>query len=67
MLQTVAEKKAWELSKENGFELVTIMPSLVLGPITGHRADGTSITVFKVGNSYCKFGGEVVAVESELA
>lgn len=47
-LQTIAEKKAWELSKSEGFELVTIMPSLVLGPVTGTRPDGTSINAFKV-------------------
>lgn len=47
-LQTIAEKKGWELSKSEGFELVTIMPSLVLGPVTGVRADGTSINAFKV-------------------
>ena len=49
-LQTIAEKKGWELSKAEGFELVTIMPSLVLGPVTGVRADGTSINAFKVAN-----------------
>ena len=47
-LQTVAEKKAWELSKKEGFELATIMPSLVLGPVTGTRPDGTSINAMKV-------------------
>lgn len=47
-LQTIAEKKGWELSKAEGFELVTIMPSLVLGPVTGTRPDGTSINAFKV-------------------
>ncbi|KAL3160923.1 hypothetical protein ABBQ38_009315 [Trebouxia sp. C0009 RCD-2024] len=45
--KTIAEKKGWELSKSEGFELVTIMPSLVLGPITGSRPDGTSINAFK--------------------
>lgn len=47
-MQTVAEKKAWELSKKEGFELATIMPSLVLGPVTGTRPDGTSINAMKV-------------------
>lgn len=47
-LQTVAEKKAWELSEKLGFDLVTIMPSLVLGPVTGNRNDGTSLNVMKV-------------------
>ncbi|DBB08436.1 hypothetical protein WJX82_010444 [Trebouxia sp. C0006] len=45
--KTVAEKKAWELSKKEGFELATIMPSLVLGPVTGTRPDGTSINAMK--------------------
>lgn len=45
--KTIAEKKGWELSKSEGFELVTIMPSLVLGPVTGTRPDGTSINAMK--------------------
>ncbi|DBA85113.1 hypothetical protein WJX79_005505 [Trebouxia sp. C0005] len=45
--KTVAEKKAWQLSKKEGFELATIMPSLVLGPVTGARPDGTSINAMK--------------------
>ena len=66
LLQTVAEKRAWEVSKKEGFELVTIMPSLVLGPVTGTRPDGTSINAFKVpfiisshsflADSFSKFG-----------
>ena len=30
--KTMAEKAAWEFAKENGLDLVTIQPSLVLGP-----------------------------------
>ena len=48
LVQTVAEKKAWEMSKQHDFELATIMPSLVLGPIIGTRSDGTSINAMKV-------------------
>jgi hypothetical protein len=33
-LQTLAEKAAWEISKKEGFELVVINPTLVLGKST---------------------------------
>jgi hypothetical protein len=48
MLQTEAEKAAWEMSKAEGFDLVTINPTFVLGPVIGDRADATSILCFKV-------------------
>ena len=46
-LQAEAEKAAWELSKAEGFDLVTINPTFVLGPVIGNRADATSILCFK--------------------
>ena len=49
MLQTEAEKAAWAISKAEGFELVTINPTFVLGPVISDRADATSILCFKVG------------------
>lgn len=46
-LQAEAEKAAWEVSKAEGFDLVTINPTFVLGPVIGDRADATSILCFK--------------------
>ncbi|KAK9803315.1 hypothetical protein WJX73_000726 [Symbiochloris irregularis] len=43
----VAEKEAWTLSKQEGFELVTILPSFVIGPVLGRRQDATSIKALK--------------------
>ena len=43
-----AEKLAWDLSKQHGFNLVTICPTLVIGPVLGPRADATSILNVKV-------------------
>ncbi|KAK9810012.1 hypothetical protein WJX72_003318 [[Myrmecia] bisecta] len=45
--KTEAEKAAWELSKQHGFELVTINPTFVLGPITSARTDAESIKAAK--------------------
>jgi nucleoside-diphosphate-sugar epimerase len=42
--KTLAEKKAWELSKAHNIPLVTILPSFVLGPMLTNRADGESIS-----------------------
>lgn len=41
--KTLAEQAAWNFSKENGLELVTIHPSFVLGPVTLPRSDSFSI------------------------
>ena len=46
-LQAEAERAAWEVSKAEGFDLVTINPTFVLGPVIGDRADATSIVCFK--------------------
>ena len=47
-LQVAAEKVAWEASKKAKFELVTICPTFVLGPVISNRADATSILDVKV-------------------
>mmetsp|Transcript_25648 Transcript_25648/g.59762 ORF Transcript_25648/g.59762 Transcript_25648/m.59762 type:complete len:356 (-) Transcript_25648:85-1152(-) len=40
----MAEEKAWEIAKScPDLELVTICPALVIGPMIGGRADGTSV------------------------
>ncbi|KAL3141742.1 hypothetical protein ABBQ32_004424 [Trebouxia sp. C0010 RCD-2024] len=41
--KVAAEKAAWEASKKSGFELVTICPTFVLGPVISNRVDATSI------------------------
>ena len=48
LLQVAAEREAWEISKKHKFELVTICPTFVLGPVISNRADATSILEVKV-------------------
>lgn len=43
-----AEKTAWELAKEHGVDLVTILPEFIMGPIISARTDGTSVGYMKV-------------------
>lgn len=45
--KTEAEKAARALAKEEGFDLVTIHPVFVLGPVIAARADATSIITMK--------------------
>ncbi len=33
VLQTQAEQKAWQLSKELGVDVITILPSMIIGPV----------------------------------
>ena len=47
-MQTLAEKAAWDLSKKHGFELVTVNPTFVFGPVLSNRADATSVLMMKV-------------------
>jgi len=48
VLQVAAERAAWDASKKHNFELVTICPTFVLGPVISNRADATSILDVKV-------------------
>ena len=41
--KVTAEKAAWEIAKAEGFKMVTVNPSFVVGPPTSDRNDGTSI------------------------
>ncbi|DBA76212.1 hypothetical protein WJX77_001074 [Trebouxia sp. C0004] len=41
--KVAAEREAWDASKKHNFELVTICPTFVLGPVISNRADATSI------------------------
>ncbi|KAL0048803.1 hypothetical protein WJX82_011518 [Trebouxia sp. C0006] len=45
--KVAAEREAWEISKKHKFELVTICPTFVLGPVISNRADATSILEVK--------------------
>ena len=47
-MQVAAEREAWDASKKHNFELVTICPTFVLGPVISNRADATSILDVKV-------------------
>ena len=47
MLQTRAEQTAWEVAREEGLDLVTILPNFVMGPVTSPTASGTSVSYFK--------------------
>ena len=46
--QAVAEKAAWEWSKKEGVELVTILPGAVCGPPIGAHASSESVNFVKV-------------------
>ncbi|KAA8537594.1 hypothetical protein F0562_027202 [Nyssa sinensis] len=46
MAKTTTEKAAWEFAKENGIDLVTIQPSIVLGPfLTPSRPGSIEISL----------------------
>ncbi|CAJ1347484.1 unnamed protein product [Effrenium voratum] len=45
--KALAEKKAWELSKELNVDLAVICPGFVLGPMLSSRADGESVLFMK--------------------
>lgn len=64
LLQVAAEKAAWEASKKEGFELITICPTFVLGPVISNRADATSILDVKVGVCPCLKQRKCTAVMS---
>ncbi len=51
LVQVAAEREAWDASKKHKFELVTICPTFVLGPVISNRADATSILDVKVHDS----------------
>ncbi len=48
LVQVAAEREAWDASKKHNFELITICPTFVLGPVISNRADATSILDVKV-------------------
>jgi dihydroflavonol-4-reductase len=48
--KTLAERAAWELADEHGFELVTLLPGLILGPSQTARTAGSVGVVLKLLN-----------------
>merc|ERR1719420_2928807 len=41
--KSIAERKAWELGKEHGIDVVVIQPVLVMGPVHAPRVEGVSV------------------------
>lgn len=55
--KTLAEKEAWEISKTAPWDLITINPSLVLGPGISPRGSSASFTIMKqLGDGTLKAG-----------
>lgn len=51
--KTMAEKAAWEFAKEHGLDLVTIHPSVVIGPfITPSRPLSVDISLSLITSKY---------------
>ncbi|KAG6434886.1 hypothetical protein SASPL_106530 [Salvia splendens] len=46
--KTVAEAEAWEYAKKNGLSVVTVCPSLVLGPLLQENANSSSLVLIKL-------------------
>lgn len=53
--QSLAEKEAWKLTKELDLDLVTILPTYVVGPLISERAS-TSVKFFVVRSCPCGQG-----------
>ncbi|KAJ6356899.1 hypothetical protein OIU78_004901 [Salix suchowensis] len=43
--KTVAEKEAWRISKENGIDLVSLIPSFVVGPLLAPEPSSTLLLI----------------------
>lgn len=46
--KTVAEKEAWRVSKENGIDLVSFIPSFVVGPLLAPEPNSTLLLIQSV-------------------
>lgn len=42
-----AEQAAWEVAREQGLDLVTILPEFIMGPVISRRTDATSLGYMK--------------------
>jgi nucleoside-diphosphate-sugar epimerase len=45
--KVLAEKEAWEMAKQHGINLLTILPNFVTGPAISTRIDGLSVQFMK--------------------
>ena len=45
--KSIAERKAWELGKQHGIDVVVIQPVLVMGPVLAPRVEGVSVGTMK--------------------
>jgi len=45
--KSIAERKAWELGKSHGIDVVVIQPVLVMGPVHAPRVEGVSVSTMK--------------------
>lgn len=45
--KSIAERKAWELGKAHGIEVIAIQPVLVMGPVHAPRVEGVSVGTMK--------------------
>lgn len=52
--KTVAEQAAWELAKEKGVDLVTVVPPLVIGPLLQPRVNVSVAHILKYLNGSSK-------------
>jgi nucleoside-diphosphate-sugar epimerase len=48
--KTLAEEAAWKFSKDNGFEIVTINPAMVIGPLLQPTLNTSAETILKLIN-----------------
>lgn len=46
--KTLAEETAWKYSKENGIDMVSINPSIVIGPLLQPTLNASSIAVLSL-------------------
>lgn len=52
----LAEKAGYDLAKELGIEMLSILPSLVMGPVLAKRLDSTSVNMLKAACEGSAFG-----------
>lgn len=52
--KTLAEKAAWDFAKDNGLDLITVIPPLVVGPFVSSSMPPSMITALALitGNSF---------------
>ncbi|KAM0948815.1 putative cinnamyl-alcohol dehydrogenase [Dioscorea sansibarensis] len=53
--KTLAEESAWKFSKDNGIEIVTINPSMVIGPLLQPTLNTSSAVILNLINGACTY------------